>query len=383
MELPLEHVGRAMTDIQRMSGKFAGPESEGDAAVLTGTAPVSEMRGYQKEFAAYTGGYGRLFCTLKGYDVCHNQEEVVERIGYDADADLENTADSVFCAHGAGFVVPWYQVEEYMHVDSTQEEGVNGWREDMPTFIRPTGRKIELTQEELDAIYVRTPDPVRRDMKNTSVTVSAGRKKYSGGAGSERGKKRPGGADPADTASVSSKRKMRVNREEYLLVDGYNIIFAWDELRELSKVDLAAARGKLADILCNYQGCRKCTLILVFDAYKVEGNPGEVAKYHNIHIVYTKEAETADQYIEKTVRKISKTYDVVVATSDALEQVIILGQGARRLSAAGLREEVELAIEEIRGEHLGKGGRLRNYLFDYLEDEDAKTMEQIRLGKEK
>ena len=383
MELPLEHVGRAMTDIQRMSGKFAGPESEGDAAVLTGTAPVSEMRGYQKEFAAYTGGYGRLFCTLKGYDVCHNQEEVVERIGYDADADLENTADSVFCAHGAGFVVPWYQVEEYMHVDSTQEEGVNGWKEDMPTFIRPTGRKIELTREELDAIYVRTPDPVRREVKNTSVTVSAGRKKYSGGAGSERGKKRPGGADPADTASVSSKRKMRVNREEYLLVDGYNIIFAWDELRELSKVDLAAARGKLADILCNYQGCRKCTLILVFDAYKVEGNPGEVAKYHNIHIVYTKEAETADQYIEKTVRKISKTYDVVVATSDALEQVIILGQGARRLSAAGLREEVELAIEEIRGEHLGKGGRLRNYLFDYLEDEDAKTMEQIRLGKEK
>lgn len=383
MELPLEHVGRAMTDIQRMSGKFAGPESEGDTVVLTGTAPVSEMRGYQKEFAAFTGGYGRLFCTLKGYDVCHNQEEVVERIGYDADADLENTADSVFCAHGAGFVVPWYQVEEYMHVDSTQEEGVNGWREDMPTFIRPTGRKIELTREELDAIYVRTPDPVRREVKNTSVTVSAGRKKYSGGAGSERGKKRPGGADPADTASVSSKRKMRVNREEYLLVDGYNIIFAWDELRELSKVDLAAARGKLADILCNYQGCRKCTLILVFDAYKVEGNPGEVAKYHNIHIVYTKEAETADQYIEKTVRKISKTYDVVVATSDALEQVIILGQGARRLSAAGLREEVELAIEEIRGEHLGKGGRLRNYLFDYLEDEDAKTMEQIRLGKEK
>ena len=383
MELPLEHVGRAMTDIQRMSGKFAGPESEGDTVVLTGTAPVSEMRGYQKEFAAYTGGYGRLFCTLKGYDVCHNQEEVVERIGYDADADLENTADSVFCAHGAGFVVPWYQVEEYMHVDSTQEEGVNGWREDMPTFIRPTGRKIELTREELDAIYVRTPDPARREGTNTSGTVSAGRKKYSGGAGSERGKKRPGGADPADTASVSSKRKMRVNREEYLLVDGYNIIFAWDELRELSKVDLAAARGKLADILCNYQGCRKCTLILVFDAYKVEGNPGEVAKYHNIHIVYTKEAETADQYIEKTVRKISKTYDVVVATSDALEQVIILGQGARRLSAAGLREEVELAIEEIRGEHLGKGGRLRNYLFDYLEDEDAKTMEQIRLGKEK
>ena len=176
--------------------------------------------------------------------------------------------------------------------------------------------------------------------------------------------------------------KKKGNWEEYLLVDGYNIIFAWDDLRELSETDLAAARGKLADILCDYQGYRKCTLILVFDAYKVEGNPGEVARYHNIHIVYTREAETADQYIEKTVRRISRKHEVTVATSDALEQVIILGQGARRMSAAGLKEEVELARKELREEHLGRGEGLRHYLFDHLGEEDAEEMERVRLGKE-
>ena len=171
--------------------------------------------------------------------------------------------------------------------------------------------------------------------------------------------------------------------EEYLLVDGYNIIFSWEELKDLADTDIGAARGKLMDLLCNYQGYRKCTLILVFDAYKVEGNPGEVMKYHNIYVVYTKEAETADQYIEKTVRKIARQAQVTVATSDALEQVIILGQGARRMSAPGLKEEVELAISEMRGEHLGKGETLRNYLFNYLEKDTAKIMESVRLGKEK
>ena len=169
---------------------------------------------------------------------------------------------------------------------------------------------------------------------------------------------------------------------EYLLVDGYNIIFAWEELRELADVNIEAARGKLADILCNYQGYKKCTLILVFDAYRVEGNPGEVVKYHNIHIVFTKEAETADQYIEKTVKKIAKSAYVTVATSDALEQVIILGQGAHRMSAPGLKEEVERVFEEVRGEHLGKGTTLRNYLFDYLDDRSARELEDVRLGKD-
>ena len=370
MELPMENVGRAMTDIQRMNGTFEGPETENDQAVLTGSAPVSEMRGYQKEFAAYTGGFGRLFCTLKGYDVCHDAENVVGEISYDPDSDIDNTADSVFCAHGAGFIVPWYQVEEYMHVESTmkdaEEQGEGTDRQQAARLIRAqaASRTIELTREELDAIYVRTPDPVRKNVSSTPVKVSAASE-------DDRWRNRDTSAD----------RKKKTSGEEYLLVDGYNIIFAWDELRELSEIDLAAARGRLADILCNYQGYRKCTLILVFDAYKVEGNPGEVAKYHNIHIVYTKEAETADQYIEKTVRKISKHHSVTVATSDALEQVIILGQGARRMSAAGLKEEVELALKEIRGEHLEKGDILRTYLFDYLGEDTAKEMEEIRLGK--
>ena len=370
MELPMENVGRAMTDIQRMNGTFEGPETENDQAVLTGSAPVSEMRGYQKEFAAYTGGFGRLFCTLKGYDVCHDAENVVGEISYDPDSDIDNTADSVFCAHGAGFIVPWYQVEEYMHVERTmkdaEEQGGGTDRQQTARLVRAqaASRTIELTQEELDAIYVRTPDPVRRNISSTPVKVSAASE-------DDRWRNRDTSAD----------RKKKTSGEEYLLVDGYNIIFAWDELRELSEIDLAAARGRVADILCNYQGYRKCTLILVFDAYKVEGNPGEVAKYHNIHIVYTKEAETADQYIEKTVRKISKHHSVTVATSDALEQVIILGQGARRMSAAGLKEEVELALREIRGEHLEKGDILRTYLFDYLGEDTAKEMEEIRLGK--
>lgn len=365
MELPLESVGRAMTDIQRMCGKFQGPETEAGQAVLTGQAPVSEMRGYQKEFAAYTGGFGRMFCTLKGYDTCHNPEEVIARIGYDPDKDMENTADSVFCAHGAGYIVPWYEVEEHMHLENVVKKAPGDGETEPPVPVRPARRAIELTKEELDAIYVRTPDPVKRQTDNGPVTVHAG----------VSGQTREG------TGSGRRAGERRRAEEEYLLVDGYNIIFAWEELRRLSEADIAGARGKLADILCNYQGYRKCTVILVFDAYKVEGGTGETIKYHNIYIVYTKEAETADQYIEKTVRRISRHKNVTVATSDALEQIIILGHGARRMSAAGLREEVENALRELRGEYLGREGGLRNYLFDYLEEDDARKMEQIRLGE--
>lgn len=362
MEMPLEYVGRAMNDIQRMNGVFQGPETEEGMAVLTGNAPVSEMRGYQQEFAAYTAGFGRMFCILKGYDVCHNAEEVIAKTGYDPDSDVENTADSVFCAHGAGYIVPWYEVEDKMHLQSSIKATSVQIEEKPWAVLKPVRRTIELTQEELDAIYVRTPDPVRVKKNSAPVTVHG------------RNKSRE---DHLKTESAKRKN----TGEEYLLVDGYNIIFAWDELRELAETDLGAARGKLADILCNYQGYKRCTLILVFDAYKVEGNPGEVEKYHNIHIVYTKEAETADQYIEKTVRKISRNHEVTVATSDALEQVIILGQGARRMSAAGLKEEVELAITELRGEHLSDRASLGNYLFDYLKENDAKQLEQVRIGK--
>ena len=370
MELPSENVGRAMTDIQNMSGKFGTPMIEEETTVLTGSAPVSLMRGYQKEFTAYTGGRGRIAVSLKGYDICHNQEEVLAESTYDSEADLANPTGSVFCAHGAGFVVDWDEVEEYMHMEHTLESG-NDDEMDIMEVTLPERRhsSIELTQEELDAIYVRTPDP-KKNRSTGPVTVRAKEKT-----------REPGSAyqDP----KWEARRRAKAGTEEYLLVDGYNIIFSWEELKELSERDIGAARGKLADILSNYQGFRKCTLILVYDAYKVEGNPGVVMKYHNIYIVYTKEAETADQYIEKTVRRIAKNADVTVATSDGLEQVIIMGQGAHRMSAPGLKEEVELALKELRGEHLGRQVNLKNYLLDYLDEETAKQMEEIRLGKEK
>ena len=370
MELPSENVGRAMTDIQNMSGKFGTPMIEEETTVLTGSAPVSLMRGYQKEFTAYTGGRGRMAVSLKGYDICHNQEEVLAASTYDSEADLANPTGSVFCAHGAGFVVDWDEVEEYMHMEHTLESG-NDDEMDVMEVTLPKRRhsSIELTREELDAIYVRTPDP-KKNRSTGPVTVRVKEKT-----------REPGSAyqDP----KWEARRRAKAGTEEYLLVDGYNIIFSWEELKELSERDIGAARGKLADILSNYQGFRKCTLILVYDAYKVEGNPGEVMKYHNIYIVYTKEAETADQYIEKTVRRIAKNADVTVATSDGLEQVIIMGQGAHRMSAPGLKEEVELALKELRGEHLGRQVNLKNYLLDYLDEETAKQMEEIRLGKEK
>ena len=365
IELPSENVGRAMTDIQNRFGKFEAPETLGDMTVLTGIAPVSTLSGYQKDVIAYTGGRGRISLTLKGYDLCHNQEEVVAARGYDSELDLANPTGSVFCAHGAGFVVDWDEVEEYMHMERTLDQtGEEGLAE--VTLPKRRHSSIELTQEELDAIYVRTPDPVKQN--HGPVTVCAKEKD-----------REPGSAytDP----KWERRRREKEGRQEYLLVDGYNIIFSWEELRELSEKDIGAARGKLADILSNYQGYRKCTLILVYDAYKVEGNPGEVMKYHNIYIVYTKEAETADQYIEKTVRRIAKDAAVTVATSDGLEQVIILGQGANRMSAPGLKEEIERTLAEVRGEHLGKKGSVGNYLFDYLDEETAEEMEKVRLGK--
>ena len=269
IELPSENVGRAMTDIQNRFGKFEAPETLGEMTVLTGIAPVSTLSGYQKDVIAYTGGRGRISLTLKGYDLCHNQEEVVAARGYDSELDLANPTGSVFCAHGAGFVVDWDEVEEYMHMERTLDQtGEEGLAE--VTLPKRRHSSIELTQEELDAIYVRTPDPVKQN--HGPVTVCAKEKD-----------REPGSAytDP----KWERRRREKEGRQEYLLVDGYNIIFSWEELRELSEKDIGAARGKLADILSNYQGYRKCTLILVYDAYKVEGNPGEVMKYHNIYIV--------------------------------------------------------------------------------------------------
>ena len=360
LEVPSEQVGRSMTDIQKMLGEFDPPQTEGEMTVLTGSAPVVTMRDYQKEVISYTSGRGRLSCTLKGYYPCHNQEEVVEAVGYDPEADLENPTGSVFCAHGAGFVVNWDQVEDYMHVESgwnapagqeTEPEKpvtAKNWKEE--------NEKYWATEKELEEIFERTYGPIRK----LGEEPPAGRS-VKGWKKSRR--------DPLEgygkSTSDYKQKKPPDGEKEYLLVDGYNIIFAWEDLKELAAVNIDGAREKLMDILCNYQGFKKCTLILVFDAYKVKGNPGSVETYHNIHVVYTKEAETADQYIEKTVHEIGRKYRVTVATSDQLEQVIILGQGGQRMSARELLEDVIEVSHQIRETARKKRSSDKNYLFDF------------------
>lgn len=374
LELPADKVGRAMADIQKMYGEFQLSDSEGDYSVVTGFAPVSLMRDYQKEVMAYTSGHGRLFCTLKGYMPCHNADEVIEEMNYDSESDLENPTGSVFCAHGAGFIVPWYEVEDYMHLE-LQTPTEKRVEEELPMPKR-TPKEAEAylkegvqNEEELRAIFERTYGAVKRERQ-----------------GWERVSKRNSNRNPSVRSSETEntrKEKKRESIKEYLLVDGYNIIFAWEDLNELSKINIESARNKLMDRLSNYQGYKKMTLILVFDAYKVKGNPGSVMKYHNIYVVYTKEAETADQYIEKTVHEIGRKYQVTVATSDALEQVIILGQGGNRLSAANLLEEVEAVEAEISKKVKKESPKEKNYLFDHLDEEMADLMEEVRLGKKK
>ena len=370
LEVPSEQVGRAMSDIGQMNGSFEGPEAEDKQGMvrLTGTAPASEMRDYQREVWAYTKGRGRITLTLKGYEPCHNAEEVIEEIGYDSERDVDNPTGSVFCAHGAGFLVKWDEVPEYMHI-----------KED---FL---AEKPGIEQDEMIAVQ----------MGNHC--------NYSGGYSSSYDDdpellaimEREFGSKQKERDRYSSYRKQTVStpvrhttvikenepKKEYLLVDGYNIIFAWEELNELAKASIDAARNKLMDILSNYQGFTGCTLILVFDAYKVKGNQGEVQKYHNIYVVYTKEAETADQYIEKTTHEIGRKYKVTVATSDALEQVIVMGQGAYRISARDFYEEVERTEKQIREINERERGEKRNYLLDYAKEEDAREMEKVRLGK--
>lgn len=374
LELPADKVGRAMADIQKMYGEFQLSDSEGEYSVVTGFAPVSLMRDYQKEVMAYTSGHGRLFCTLKGYMPCHNADEVIEEMNYDSESDLENPTGSVFCAHGAGFIVPWYEVEDYMHLE-LQTPMQKQVEEEIPMPKR-TPQEAEAylkegvqNEEELRAIFERTYGAVKRERQ-----------------GWERVSKRNPNRNPSVRSSETENTRKEKKREpikEYLLVDGYNIIFAWEDLNELSKINIESARNKLMDRLSNYQGYKKMTLILVFDAYKVKGNPGSVMKYHNIYVVYTKEAETADQYIEKTVHEIGRKYQVTVATSDALEQVIILGQGGNRLSAANLLEEVEAVEAEISKKVQKKTSKEKNYLFDHLDEEMADLMEEVRLGKKK
>ena len=380
LEIPGDMIGRAMTDIQKMNGTFQQPEAdEDDMMVLKGSAPVSMMRDYQTQVTSYTKGRGRLFCSLKGYAPCQNQDEIVEEFGYDSERDLDNPTGSVFCAHGAGFVVPWYEVEDYMHLEGIDESELGNAIPDSEESIagnrnsnnqtdsgyrppRNAGVGSYEDEEELKAIFERTFGPVKRykepQFKRTFSAKSDSGSYYRN--------------------SFSAKKK----EKEYLLVDGYNIIYAWEDLKELADANLHAAQTKLMDILSNYQGFKKCTLILVFDAYKIEGHAEEVITYHNIHVVYTKEAETADQYIEKTVHKIGRENQVTVATSDGLEQIIIMGQGAHRMSARGLRDEIKATENQIRQQWHEKRQSSKNYLIDNISDEMAQYMKEKRLGKQ-
>ena len=371
LEVPSEMVGRALSDLQRMNGTFGSPEQIGEMAVLSGEAPVALMQDYQRKVISYTKGRGRLSCSLSGYKPCSNAEEVLTAIGYDSERDLENPTGSVFCAHGAGFVVPWDQVEDYMHLESVfkpkeEEPEQDPFDEQAVSAAVQRARYVSSLSPEEERELEEMAEASRRKREQS-------RKKYS---------YRKTELDTGSNSTGEYKSRKRERRKEYLLVDGYNIIFAWEELRELAKINIDGARGRLMDILSNYQGIRKCTLILVFDAYKVEGFPGEIQQYHNIHVVYTKEAETADQYIEKVAHEIGRKYEVTVATSDGTEQVIIRGQGCHLLSAKELHTEIVLAQKELRENHMEKAESTKNYLFHYLDEETAKEMEEVRLGKE-
>lgn len=382
LEVPAENVGRAMTDIQKMCGSCGQPQTEGEFCILTGRAPVATMGGYQKEVTAYTKGRGKLSCTLQGYEPCHNSEEVIALSGYDPEADLENPAGSVFCAHGAGFVVPWDQVAQYMHLESClnreagEGEVPKGTQE---AYAGRAGHKVGLpegvTNEELEEIFARTffaNQKERAGYKKKRAETAPATKKWT---------KEQGETQPSGSGMGNLRDKKDGEPEEYLLVDGYNIIFAWEDLRELSETNMEGARNRLMDILSNYQGFRRCVVILVFDAYRVEGGQGSVSKYHNIDVVFTREAETADQYIEKTAHRLGRSHHVTVATSDALEQVIIYGQGARRMSARELAKEVAQTQAQIREVWKQKRSDGKNYLFDHLPEEMNRLMEEVRLGK--
>ena len=397
LEVPTGQLGRAMSDIQRMQGRFDAPLTEGEISLLTGSAPAASMRGYQRGVNAYTRGLGRLNCTLKGYEPCHNTEEIMALIGYEPEADLENPASSVFCAHGAGFVVPWEQVPAYAHMESGWSPEADEWRNGRctesgaaPEGYRDAGRMGDhgsgaagiragsmpgrqrkaadqsegasdyITQEEIEEIFQRTYGKAKRDYEPYRY--------HQRNVGSRAD--REGEADTesdSDVALPAARRRMApAPKESYLLVDGYNIIFAWEELQALAEVNIDSARDRLMDICSNYQGYEGSTLILVFDAYKVRGNQGSVQKYHNIYVVYTREAETADQYIEKTVHKIGRKHHVTVATSDRLEQMIIWGDGAVRLSARGFREAVEEALHRIREQYHRQNGAAGNRPFEEM-----------------
>lgn len=359
LEVPEKVIGRAMTDIEKMYGTFEIGETKEGMSTLVGSAPVITMRDYQKEVIAYTGGHGRLYCDLKGYEPCHNTDEIIEAFNYDSEKDLKNPTGSVFCSHGAGFLVSWDRVKDYMHVDS---------------YLDALAKNSGNTQKEIQAQssyqeqWIDT-DEIDQILNRTFYANSGARANYYKGNSVKR-------VDNNSGPVVRTYKKAEA-LEEYLLVDGYNIIYAWEELNELAQTNMDGARGKLQDILCNYQAIKKCNLIIVYDAYRVQGHMTEIMDYHNIHIVFTKEAETADQYIEKFSHENRSKYNITVATSDGVEQVIIRGQGCRLLSARELEADVKLVNESIRENYLEKPTINKNRLFDTISKETAEHIQKM------
>lgn len=352
LEVPSSMIGRAMNDIQRMAGnaciETTKGEKEAENARISGTCPVITMQQYFREVISYTRGQGKLECRLKGYEPCHNQEEVVCGTGYDADRDLENPGSSVFCSHGAGVIIPWNEVEEHMHLEMVYKKEDKTWQEEI-VKKEAVRREVTLTigTEEIDTILQKA---VGANKKSAHC--------------SNNGWKYQRSAEKAE--SVTKIYKGAVKKEEYLLVDGYNIIFAWKELKELAKVSLDGAREKLKDILCDYQAMKGCRLMVVFDAYRLQGHPIEVSDYHNIQVVFTKEAQTADQYIEKFAVRHGKDYSITVATSDGLEQMIIRGQGCQLLSANDLWEEISRYKERFKEQHMKPITEKKHTLGEYM-----------------
>ncbi len=374
LEIPSSVLGRAMNDITKMNGSVKSHNIKDDKAIVFGRCPVSTMHGYALEVTAYTNGMGKLSVSSGGYDLCHNEEEVIEKFNYNPEADLRNTADSVFCAHGAGFTVPWKEVTDYMHIEPCLKAGAQSSKEILRPLQAPS---IPAAPQNTSGSFSYSASAqLDKDLADIFNKTYGSRKQEE----KPRDVFNPVAKLPAVTSEKVVIREVE-KPEEYLLVDGYNIIFSWDELNELSKTDLEAARQTLMDKLCNYRGFRLMTLILVFDAYKVEGGFEKAEKYKNIHVIYTKEAETADRYIERTAVSLAQKHRVTVATSDATEQVIIWGAGANRMSARELKEEIERTEKEISAILEVKNTAAGNALLDSLSPEAADFLRSYRLKK--
>ena len=361
LELPEKLVGRAMNDIEKMQGTCQISYIEGETAVLTGSAPVVTMRNYQKEVTAYTKGYGRLFCSMKGYEPCHNTEEVMESIGYDSERDAWNPASSVFCANGAGFLVNWDEVKQYMHIESCLQKKDNKSGE----AVENKGTYIEekwMDPEEVERIFKQTfyANQGKKSVwkkRKTAVTSYYTQTSYTG--------------------KLKEETETKQAKDEYLLVDGYNVIFSWPDLKELAEDNIDGARSKLLDHLSKYQVVRKCKIIAVFDAYRVQNHQEEMLDYDTVHVVYTREAQTADHFIEKFAHDNQEKYDITVATSDGLQQIIIRGAGCAILSARELKEVIDRANERVLRDYQDKQTADRNYLKDALSAEAKQQMEGL------